>query len=149
MFNFTNEELEKMANELVNILKEEERELKEFYVNEQHELMKKVYNYLKLNNGIHNENLSCFPENYPFTSDEFYLLTTNLRNSINKEDWLTDEENIFSSKSILFTYDGTLIELLYTYRQGTAVSLMLANEEDFKDYLDNISKYEDLTPEWS
>ena len=149
MLNFTDEEIEEMANELIDILKREEKELKNFYENEQHEVMKKVYNYLKLNNGIHNENLSYFPENYPFTSNEFYLLTTNLRNSINEEGWLTDEENMFPNESILFTYNGTLIELFYMYGQGTAVSLMLANEEVFKGYLDNISKYEDLTPEWS
>lgn len=131
MFKLSKEEIEDMANQLIKQLEEEDRQLKEFYEHKQNDVMRKAYEYIKDgNNSIDNESILYNPEDYPITSDEFHLLTTNLRNSVPEDEWFIDENNMFPNESIFFEYEETTIELFYMYGQGTAVILRKANEED-------------------
>lgn len=143
MLKLTKEEIEEMANELINQLEEEDRELKRFYEHEQSDVMERLYKYIKSGKDVDNESILYNPEEYPISSDEFYMLTTNLRNSIPEDEWFVDEENFFPNESLLFTYEEIMIELFYMYGQGTAVVMKKADD---KFPSENIFKYEDMNP---
>lgn len=90
-----------------------------FIKEKQDSVMEKIYNFLKNNDLIDNEDMVYLPDNYEFSLEEFSMLFDNVSDyahKLNKES--IEEDNIFPNFNFFLKYKDMNILLRIMWGQG-------------------------------
>jgi len=95
-------------------------------------IMNSIYNHLKQNNFIDNEEILYFPKNYQFSEADFTLLFRDVYEyAIDKHKCLIDEDNPFENYHFCLKYEDMNILCRIAWGQGTMMQMRTDLIEDW------------------
>lgn len=130
------DEYEQSLDAFVVRMEREEEERQQFVHERQDSVMEEVYQYLRREKRINQEDIQYSPENYPFTLREFCLFFDNLANYaqiVQKES--ENEKIIFENNRYFLRLKDLLVEMYIVWGQGTMMGMTLLEEKSWQESL--------------
>lgn len=125
------EELNKTVEEFVRHLEEAHVQMVEWMYENRTSFLPKILKIIQEKGYIDGEGINYFPEEYPFTSEEFSTFFDSVTGCMDSEHgYLCDNDNPFEHKKHYMQCGNTILEFFIMYGQGTATSINMVENRN-------------------